>query len=83
MQDLPVMPQRKTLQQTAIILNISVRTVRRYLDTGKLKWAGSQVSVASILEYMKTTPEEETEAEVETKFQAVASKGRKQLSPGI
>ncbi len=49
MTDLPVVALRKTLRQTAVILNVSEKTVRRYLDTGRLQWAGNQVSVESIV----------------------------------
>lgn len=83
MQDLPVKPHRKTLKQTAIILNVSDRTVRRYLDNGRLEWSGNQVSVASITKFLQTLHEDESAEEIEAKFQAVTSKGRKQLSPGI
>ena len=41
-------PYRKTLRQTAEILNVSVKTVRRYLDQGRLKWSGKQVLESSI-----------------------------------
>lgn len=67
MTDLPVKPHRKTLQQTAVILNVTVRTVRRYLDKGLLKWSGNQVSVASIEAFLSSEksleePTEEVEA---------------------
>lgn len=60
MTDLPVKPHRKTLQQTAIILNVSIKTVRRYLDNNKLAWSGNQVSIESIITYLNTaTPKDE------------------------
>jgi len=39
---------RKNIRQTAEILGVSVKTVRRYLDNGKLKWSGNQVAAESI-----------------------------------
>lgn len=85
MSDLPVKPHRKTLQQTSIILNISVRTVRRYLDNGRLQWSGNQVLVTSIEEYLKAGKEEETDEQVERLMQetTVRRSGRRVLSQGI
>lgn len=68
MTDIPVRPHRKTLQQTAIILNVTVRTVRRYLEKGLLKWSGNQVSVASIEAFLASEKVEETVDEVDEKI---------------
>lgn len=41
---------RKTQRQAADMLKISPRTVRHYLDIGRLRWSGNQVFLDSILE---------------------------------
>lgn len=83
MNDIPVRPHRKTLRQTAIILNVSIRTVRRYLNAGKLEWSANQVSVESIRDYLESSSDGETFAEVEEKVQNATSKRRKQFSKGV
>ena len=86
MTELPVKPHRKTLHQTAIILNVSIKTIRRYLDGGKLLWAGgNQVSVESIVIFLQTPLEDESIEEVEAKINTVMlkSKGRRIISSGI
>jgi hypothetical protein len=59
--DIPVKPHRKTLLQTAVILNVTAKTVRRYLDNGKLSWSGNQVSVTSIELFLQTTSPKDDE----------------------
>lgn len=78
MTDLPVRPMRKTIRQTAIILNVSRATVYRYLEQGKLKWSGNQVLLSSIMEFLNTQNEEtETEEEVEKKLQNAPKRSRR------
>ncbi len=48
--NLQIRPYRKTQRQAAAMLKISAKTVRHYLDIGRLRWSGNQVSVDSILE---------------------------------
>lgn len=82
MVDLPVKPLRKTLRQTAIILNVSERTVRRYLDTGKLQWSGNQVSVASIAAFLQSGPDtEEHPGEVDIQMQQAHAAERAASKP--
>ena len=51
-------------------LNVSVKTIDRYLAEGKLIWAGNQVSVVSIIDYLSSGPQiEEPAEEVEAKLQ--------------
>jgi len=74
MTDLQVRPYRKNLRQTAIILNCSVKTVRRYLDNGRLQWSGDQVSLESIIEELGRTKEDEPENAVQDKIDAATKK---------
>ena len=83
MTDLPVRPHRKTLRQTAIIVNVSTKTVRRYLDQGKLEWSGDQVSVASIIKFLGTSHDDEIFAEVEDQVRSATFKKRRILSKGV
>jgi hypothetical protein len=77
--DLPVKPMRKTIRQTAIILNVSRRTVYRYLEEGKLLWSGNQVLLSSIIKLLETESheEEETDEEVEEKLQKAPRRARR------
>ena len=63
--DLEVKPYRKTQRQTSIILNVSVRTVRRMLEEdGRLEWSGNQVSVESIVkELQRQRPDDDKSVE--------------------
>lgn len=63
--DLEVKPYRKTQRQTSIILNVSVRTVRRMLEEdGRLEWSGNQVSVESIIkELQRQRPDDDKSVE--------------------
>lgn len=80
--DIPVKPMRKTLRQTAIILNVSERTVRRYLDDGKLQWSGNQVSVASIAAFLQRGPDPEEHTEdIEAKLQQAHAQERASRRP--
>jgi len=80
--DIPVKPMRKTLRQTAIILNVSERTVRRYLDNGKLQWSGNQVSVASIIAFLERGPDpEEQSIEIEAKLNHAKAQERASRRP--
>lgn len=61
-------------------LNVSVKTVDRYLVDGRLLWAGNQVSVVSIIELLSSGPQtEEPAAEVDAKMQQACS-ARKPLA---
>lgn len=51
MTGMPVRPWRKTVQQTAVILNVSQRTIRRMADKEDLEWAGGQITIESIEKY--------------------------------
>lgn len=82
-----VKPMRLTIMQTSKYLNVAPRTVRRWLDSGRLKWSGDQVSMSSIEEELKSIrPKgEESEAEVEAllEAQAATQKQRRLISRGI
>ena len=55
-------------------LNVSVKTVDRYLTDGRLLWAGNQVSVVSIIDLLSSGPRTgETAEEVEMKMQRARS----------
>ena len=72
-EDLKVKPYRKTLRQTAIILNVSVRTVRRYLAAGRIEWSGNQVSVESIIRELKRQPDsDKSDEEIEKAINEVS-----------
>lgn len=74
MTDIQVKPHRKTLYQTSIILNVSIRTVRRLLEKKELTWSGNQVTTESIENYLDKLQEMKTEEpieEVEKKIAAV------------
>jgi len=51
--DIPVKPICKTLRQTAIIFNVSTRTIRRRANCGELEWLGAQITVRSIERYVE------------------------------
>lgn len=82
MTDIPVKPHRKTLQQTALILNVSVKTVRRYLDNGRLIWSGNQVSIESIDIELKTERPKDIEP-IENIPEHRPAVGRRIISRGI
>lgn len=83
MNDIPVRPHRKTLRQTGIILNVHVKTVRRYLNKGWLEWSGKQVLMASIEEFLDSSPEGEGFDAPEKADQISAKKARRQFSKGV
>lgn len=90
MTEFSIKPYRKTLIQTAIILNISKLTVRRMADKGALEWSDGQITVQSIDKYiLKSTGRkkyDESEKEVEDKIQKIEKNkqsGRRIISRGI
>lgn len=87
--DLEVTPARKTLTQTAIILNVSKITVRRMADNKIIDWSAGQITTESIKRYMHQTKGrrkyDETDEEIEKKSQQADRKitGRRIISTGI
>ena len=71
MTEIPVRPHRCRKDQAAIILNVKVRTIERYLADGKLKWSGKQVSIQSIIELLESGPDGENGEEIEQKISEI------------
>lgn len=63
-------------------LNVSVKTIDRYLIEEKLLWAGNQVSVVSIIDYLSSGPQtEEPAEEVDAKLQQAHAADRAARKP--
>lgn len=83
---LEVRPYRKTITQTAIILNISKRSVRRKADAGDIEWSDGQITIASIQKYLSKSngkrKKEEASEEVEEKIQHAIPKPQSRPAGG-
>jgi hypothetical protein len=65
--DIPIRPHRCRKAQAAVILNVNIRTIERYLADGKLKWSGKQVNIQSIIDFLDLGPDGESNEEIEQK----------------
>ena len=88
--DIAVRPARKTLRQAAIILNVSIKTVRRMADANELQWNAGQITVESIAQYLKKSngrrKKDENDEEIGKKIQQairIKQTGRRIISKGI
>lgn len=89
-EEIRIEPYRVKLFQAAIILNDSIKTVRRRAEKGEIEWSDGQITIASIRKYLSKTngkrKKDENDAEVEKKIQqAIHTKpaGRRIISRGI